>query len=298
MVIYGEYLFLENTITGFFILYLTGNLLNERRCLKRIFAGGICCGLYGFIIFIPDLPPLLVMCSKLAFSGLVCLIAFRPSHRLRLARQAGAFFLVSFAMGGATLGVMYLLEVKGVTYNGSIYMKNPQILFLILGCGIAYIGIRQTAENLKRRKLEQGRLAAVKIAIAGKSLRLLGMVDTGNFLRDPVSRLPVFLVEKKAIEGLTSGLAAEEWQRRMRWIPFTSVGKEKGSLIGLRPDWIGMCVLENESDSAESIQEERFVEMSGILGLYGGRFGLSQGGEPYSVLLHPESVERSFVCHG
>ena len=43
------------------------------------------------------------------------------------------------------------------------------------------------------------------------------MVDTGNVLVEPVSNLPVIVVERRALQGLEAG-------RRPRPVPFTSVG--------------------------------------------------------------------------
>ena len=53
MEIYGEYLFLENFITGILLLLLTGRLSGEHPVKIRLFAGGLICGMSGFLILLP-----------------------------------------------------------------------------------------------------------------------------------------------------------------------------------------------------------------------------------------------------
>ena len=53
MVIYGEYLFVENFIVGGLLLALTGKLTGRIPSWKRLLAGAALCGASSFIIFLP-----------------------------------------------------------------------------------------------------------------------------------------------------------------------------------------------------------------------------------------------------
>ena len=55
MVIYGEYLFLENFITGMLLLILTAKLLGEKIRRWRIAAAASLCGAGGFLVFVPTI---------------------------------------------------------------------------------------------------------------------------------------------------------------------------------------------------------------------------------------------------
>lgn len=76
------------------------------------------------------------------------------------------------------------------------------------------------------------------------------MLDTGNMLKDPISGESVILLEKqKLCEILPSSLLenmenilggefgtnqSEQYKTKLRIIPFTSVGKQNGMMIGIK----------------------------------------------------------------
>ena len=55
MVIYGEYLFLENLISGVLLLLLTGKLLGERIRKGRLLCAALLCGVSGFLLLVPPI---------------------------------------------------------------------------------------------------------------------------------------------------------------------------------------------------------------------------------------------------
>ena len=79
------------------------------------------------------------------------------------------------------------------------------------------------------------------------------MIDTGNLLKDPITGTPVIVVEKQSlkeiieeeilnqIEGILEGKYidtkyTENYISKFRLIPFSSLGKQNGMLIGFKPD--------------------------------------------------------------
>ena len=88
----------------------------------------------------------------------------------------------------------------------------------------------------------------LKIEIEEKEIELEAIIDTGNFLRDPITRMPVIVVEKEALKQILpdslldnlheiiSGKDVDigEYLSKIRIIPFTSLGKENGLLIGIK----------------------------------------------------------------
>lgn len=96
------------------------------------------------------------------------------------------------------------------------------------------------------------------IRIQGKELKVTGLVDTGNQLVDPLTGSPVVIVEygilkrylpselQKIIDKsgevdlskLTEIIPEDGSRFFFRLIPFTTIGKRHGMLIGFRPDEI------------------------------------------------------------
>ena len=90
------------------------------------------------------------------------------------------------------------------------------------------------------------------------SIRVIGLIDTGNHLTDPLTGVPVIILEQDLLtkllppdlaknmdqleagdeKALTQLLASSQWSSRFRIIPYTSLGKKNGILMGFRPDGV------------------------------------------------------------
>lgn len=309
MVIYAEYLFLENAVTGGMILLLTGKI-SGIRCKKRLLLlGSILCGIYSFILFWDTLNPLVAFLSKLGFSAAVVYAVFWPRKLRRFARITLVFYLVSFAMGGITIGLMYFLGIAGVTQNSSVYLGAVGYLYVLLGCAVTWLIFSFFADFIKDRMRKERTYADVEISIGGKSVTMKGMVDTGNFLTEPISGKPVMIVsavaakrflpdefveeaasERKTLH-LSDALMSSSYASRIRLVPFRSIGEEKGYLIGIRPDGIRIGIHNQKgSDTAFTASE------GAILAIYKGVFLAGESDENCSILLHPSMIEGGIAC--
>ncbi len=309
MVIYAEYLFLENAVTGGIILLLTGKI-SGARCQKKILVlGSALCGFYSFILFWDTLNPLLAVLSKLCFSAMMVLIVFQP-RRLRLfARITLIFYLVSFAMGGVTIGMMYFLGIVGVTRNSSVYLGAAGYLYVLLGCALTWIIFSFFAEFIKGKLIRERTFADVEINMEGRAVTMKGMVDTGNFLTDPLTGKPVMIISAAAAKRflpveivdeainekngqiLSEVLMRSDYASRIRMIPYQSIGEEKGYLVGIRPDVIRIGI-------HDRMGSDRTVTASegAILAIYKGLFSGGQPAGDCSILLHPSMIEGGIAC--
>lgn len=95
----------------------------------------------------------------------------------------------------------------------------------------------------------------VDIDFGADRVSFQALIDTGNRLRDPASGNPVIIVEYGAIEAAlprevraalagpdddfvarARAVAGSAWSSRFRAVPYSSVGREKGMMVGFRPD--------------------------------------------------------------
>lgn len=128
-------------------------------------------------------------------------------------------------------------------------------------------------------------LCSIKININKKFVYIKAIIDTGNFLRDPISKVPVIVVEKQALLDLVPNCILDnldkiingenidfgEYISKIRLIPFTSLGKENGILIGIKADEV-LVELEENNISINNV----------IIGIYNGN--LSRNGK-YKALI-------------
>jgi stage II sporulation protein GA (sporulation sigma-E factor processing peptidase) len=309
VVIYAEYLFLENALTGGLILLITGKL-SGIRCKKALLVfGSVLCGIYSFILFWDTLPPAAALFSKLGFSAALVWVVFRPAKPRPFARVTLVFYLVSFAMGGITIGMMYFLGILGVTRNTTVYMGATGYLYVLLGCAATWLIFSFFADFIRGRMIRERTYADVEIAMDGKSAVMKGMVDTGNFLKDPLTGKPVMIISADAAKRFLPEEIVREavrWEKspvlpevlmnssyasRVRMIPFHSIGEERGYLVGIRPDEIRIGV-HNKKGADKTVTASE----GAVLAIFRGRFSGGRTEEDCSILLHPSMIEGGIAC--
>ena len=98
-------------------------------------------------------------------------------------------------------------------------------------------------------------LCKVRIKLNGKEILLNTMVDTGNMLKEPLTGNPVVVVEKTSLYDLmpkeilnnTESILGGDFEKipenikneyisRLKIIPFSSLGKQNGMLMGIKPE--------------------------------------------------------------
>ena len=136
----------------------------------------------------------------------------------------------------------------------------------------------------------------LKVAFENGIIMLSALIDTGNSLYDPLTDSPVVVVEFNAIKNIlpleiqnifdesieddlasvTQIVSSSKWLSRFRLIPFKSLGKENGMLIGFKPDYI-------EVGENTKIRGARNV----IIGIYNRALSKNDN---YNALLGPELI--------
>ncbi len=310
MVIYAEFLFIENVVTGGIILLLTGKISGIQCKMRFLILGSVLCGIYSFVLFCDSMNPLIVLLSKLAFSFAVVYTVFQPKKLRRFARITLVFYLISFAMGGITIGLMYFIGIGGVTQNSSIYLGGFGYLYVLFGCTMTYVIFCFFSEFIKGRMVRERTYADVEIALEDKVVTIKGMVDTGNFLTDPLSGKPVMIVSAEAAKQflpleiveeavkdvksqiLSKRLMNSSYANRIRLIPYQTIGEDRGYLVGIRADRIQIDI-HNRKDSDSAV----VATEGAILAIYKGLFSGRQSDGDCLILLHPSILEGGIACN-
>ncbi|MGI6751380.1 MAG: sigma-E processing peptidase SpoIIGA [Anaerovoracaceae bacterium] len=285
MVVYAEYLFFENFLSGLFLLHATALLRGITPNKMRLLGGAALCGFYSFTLFLDLHNILLLLVLKAGFSFILLTVVFfldmnlfRSMKNMYFWRSMGklalVFYLCSFVMGGVVIGLLYLLSIPCLTYSGGFYIGNISYWHVYVGMILSWCGLLVLSSFLKGVIQKNRRVLDVEISILDKSIVLRGMVDTGNFLLDPISGKPVFLVKEDAL----SAFPRDDWKRRYRYIPYESIGNSEGLLKGLRPDRIIL------------IKETVRHPTDAILALYNGNFSTGSHEDECQLLLHPSAL--------
>ena len=141
-------------------------------------------------------------------------------------------------------------------------------------------------------------MCEIEIIFEERRKRIKAMVDSGNLLRDPISKVPVVVVEKeelkdvlpeeivnnvgKILKGETvENAVISKYISKFKVIPFSSIGTESGILLGVKVDGIKVCT-----------EDEKVKPKSGIIGIYDKP--LCRKGE-YKGLIGLEFVEKEMA---
>lgn len=258
MDIYVDVLLAENILMNYLILWLTSIAVKVDASRLKRFAASTVGALYALLIFFPGYRVLYSLVMKILLSFLIIVIAFTPSRFREFIKQLAVFYLVSFILGGAVLGLFYFSNVGTVTASGIFLIKGIpwSVLF---GAGLITIGVFKACliplyNLLERRSL----YLDFTICLEGKSVDVVGLLDTGNELFDPITNYPVMIVQYSAVrellhekvreifeqsiendlERVYKGFEDAGWVSKLRLIPFSSLGKEKGMMLGFKADRI------------------------------------------------------------
>lgn len=262
LTVYIDVLFFINFIINFLVLYLTGKISRLPRPPWRLILGAAMGAVYALCMFFPRFSFAFGAAAKVLFSLGVVAATFRI-HGIRLyLKTVAVFYMVTFALGGSVMALFYFTNMGAalgaVVKNGIFYINLPWEV-LLLTVFIAYEIIRLGWGVLQSKLSKDTLYRKVGISFCGEEVWVDALLDTGNSLCDPFSGTPVIVAEYDVLRpilppelgiGEESLVSIERIQdvklrAKLRMIPFTSLGKEHGMLVGFMPDkaWI----LENEN---------------------------------------------------
>ena len=255
-IVYADVLLALNFFLDFFLLWASGCFLRRQTPLLRLLAASVLGALYGTGLLLPALAWLYRIPAVVAVSLLLLLVAYRWQGYGAFFRLLAVFYFIAFAMAGAVLAGSRILAGRGVTVGMQETVRGASLLF---GLVMAMILARRGVALIKRNWQKEDFRVGLEIWLAGRSCNLNALIDTGNELREPLSALPVIVVDYRAIKSLfpehlhaawqlyhddaarlVQALAEsgdkDGWERRLRLVPFASIGKKHGLLPGFRPD--------------------------------------------------------------
>ena len=183
-------------------------------------------------------------------------VAFAPKTIKLLFKHIIIFYLTSFVFGGCAFFLLYYIKPQEILYkNGFLTGTYPiKIAFLAAIVGLSILSI--AFKVIKNRISKSDMFCEIEIILHGQATKVHAMIDSGNLLKDPITRMPVIvagkdslkeIIEEKILDSLESVIYGtgeanqeldEEYISRFRLIPFSSLGKQNGMLIGFKPDEI------------------------------------------------------------
>ena len=235
MIVYGDILFIENTLMGCALIYITGQIFgisfNTRERRLRFAAGCIMCGLFSLVIFLPAKMPVTVL-MEVCFAFAVSAAVY---GKTRLMQRAAAFFIVTYFAGGMTMALLLITGNPGIYSASGIYSGDMKAPVLAVFSALCIMTAKQTVKALSKHKMIREHSFEVKIIIDDKTIDAAGFLDTGNQLREPFSGRPAAVAEAGLWQKIEEGGMVHE--DRFCVLPYQTVGNS-GILMAVRTDRI------------------------------------------------------------
>lgn len=302
-IVYWDMILLGNFFVDYILLWVAGRLANVQVKTWRLFLGAGFGALYALCCLFSYNNLIDFWLVKILVSLVMVTLVYFPKPIRIWGYCLGFFYGSSFILGGVIIGFGFLI------YKGDLWGINNEFWFFLekhfwSGFGLAFFFLMLATfiipKYYRKRSIKENYFFGLTISLGDKKININGLVDTGNSLTEPFSGIPVVVVEYEAIKDILpdffrksmeknqdemdilNEMLESSWVNRLRLIPFKSLGKERGFLVGIKPDFLELLI------------DEKIKKVEKIL------LGLSRSHlDPqrrYKALLHPELMIENTVA--
>lgn len=295
MTIYIDVVLIENLIMNYIILFTTGLILKLKIQPIRILIASLLGAIYSIIAYAGVLKIYSSFILKIVLSVLIVYIAFNPQSVKKMWKDLLIFYLTSFVFGGAAFALIYIVKPQDIIMKNGLFLGTYPLKTVMLGAVIAFIIIIAAFSIVKSKISKKDMFCEIETKINNKIVRTKAMIDTGNMLKEPITNTPVVVVEhtllyecipKEILNNLENIIGGdfekvpehikEKYISRLKLIPFSSLGKQNGMLLGIKPQYIKIMK-----------EEEEQINKNVIIGIYNK--SLTKKGE-YRALMGIELI--------
>ncbi len=289
MTFYIDIILVENMIMNYIILFATGLIIKTNIKHIRIIISSTIGAIYAIMSYISGLEIYANQITKFLLSIVMIYIAYNPNNIKTMCKDTIIFYLTSFCFGGAAYYLLYYISPEQINNMNGILTGSYPIKIAILGGILGFFIINIAFKIMKNRLDRNSIFYTIEIGYKEKSSKLKVILDTGNLLVEPITSYPVVIVEAEKMKKIISEETLEkllnilennnletlddDLKLRCRVIPFSSIGKKNGMIIGFKPDYIKINNDEQETMVRDVIigiynnQLSRNRMYSGLIGL-------------------------------
>lgn len=258
MTIYLDIILCENLLMNYIILFATYVIIKPKTKHPqiRIILSSLIGSVYAVIVYLNILSIYSNIFAKIILSVVMVYVAFNAKNAKTLLKQILIFYLVSFIFGGCTFALIYFIKPENVKMKNGVFVGVYPLKVGLIAGAIAFV-TTQIAFKINKSKLNnKNTFFNIQLYYKNQSITVKALLDSGNMLKDPISQAPVIIVERESLSeiipekvldyigNIIGGDETEnkqdiqEYLSKIRMVPFMSLGKENGMLVGIRLDKI------------------------------------------------------------
>ncbi|KZE65791.1 sigma-E processing peptidase SpoIIGA [Fictibacillus phosphorivorans] len=294
MTLYLDVIWFLNFCIDYVLISLTAYVLKRNASKTRILLASLVASCYVFLVIYPELMLFSQPVLKFLFSIVIMIIAFGFKRFKFVLKNIAMFYFVSFVTGGGIFALHYFMQSDAVIMNGVITTKSTGMgdpiswLFVAVGVPALMYFSKRRVDDIAVEKMDSNSFVSVKISIGEVIITANGLIDTGNKLYDPISKMPVMILDMnihgnsfpeiiqsaaKDVLSMDTGENEHPWLNRLRIVPYRAVGHQQ-FLACLKPDHI-----EIEKDGKPVVSPQSLIGLSWTV--------LSSEGQ-FDAIVHPK----------
>ena len=192
MIVYIEYVIIDNVIIDYLLLKCTFSITNTLFNKKRLVLGALFGALIALLYPLTERLFFINLLVKIMGGLVIMLIANVYQNRRAFYVNFAVFFMLTFLTGGAITGIFNLL---GVSLNSEF-----SIGLMFLPVILVISAVTSAIKSIYKNKEVRAYVYKVQLIKDKKSITVNGFLDTGNALFDEKS--PVIVCGKKLFLSL------------------------------------------------------------------------------------------------
>jgi len=190
LVVYIDYIFLENLIMNYLLLYCTKNIVKEKTKVLRITFASILGAVYVCVMCLLKLEILNYTVCKLLLSFAMMYITFIPKKISIYLKEIFIFYFISIIHTGTYLVLMSM-------FNLNINSTIVKVILYLFGYIFIYVIYNHVWKMFKTKLKKSDLVYDVYLNNGNKYIAYKGFVDTGNTSKDISSGRSIFYASKK-----------------------------------------------------------------------------------------------------
>lgn len=299
MTIYLDVVLVENLCMNYIIFFASAYVLKKKVKHIRLIISALIGGIYSILAYVQILQIYSNIICKFILSIVMVYIAYKPKNIKELTKDIIFFYLVSFVFGGTAFALLYFIKPQEILMKNGVYVGTYPLKIAILGGIVGFTILVVALKFIKIKLTKKDIFCNICIYIEDKCLEMIAILDTGNMLKDPITNSPVIIVEKDKLKDIFPNIILDnlsnivggdmpkelyenenmKYITKFRVIPFKTIGKENGLLLGFKVNKVKI-----------EIDETSKIINNVIVGIYDSKLSKK---ETYSALIGIDILEGS-----
>ncbi len=243
---YVEYYAIENLLINYIIISITSIITRNDNSKNKRWIGATLGMIYSLLYILPNKELLFIFPIKVLVILFISMITFKYENLKEYLRILILFYFVNISIAGSSFFIIYFTGIKHMT-----------ISFIILISYLSGIILKYLYNDLKELKYINSMKKDIKICINKIEIELKALLDTGNLLKDPITKDEVIIInvnklyeilpqefQKLDLKDINLSIIYDfidkldqDISKRIRIIPVRQIN-DQNLLIGIKSDYI------------------------------------------------------------